>query len=468
MIYQPKPLTQAPTGDFASLVRAAKQRHLVLYLGAGISVAQPAGGPTGQWLAERLRPFAAHMLGVTEQEIADLGLEELAQRVADESTDRMNELRERAVEVFDFSGIEPNYGHEAAALLLREGLVQLYSANWDCGIERAGRSCMVGIDVVADMHDTLGGDQPTNWVPLYKFHGCARRPSTLALTRAEVDEPPAWAVGHAQGALAGGMVAFIGLGTVGLYVCEPLTKLLQAWSERNTTIRVADPQLSDAWQAALGEHAEDVHIPCSADEFLDDLLRAVVNNALDAVEVHVRELAERDGWAATMRGGLAAIREHFRESSADGVLRWWRDGVIETKAGEPFVTELLGRHSLMTVAQLAGVDGGPVEVAGARARQTVATSQRYFEIVCRPDQHIGEVQKVAEHRVRRRREDRVYADGRPVTVVVAGALGEFPASDAKGDIAAGEADATDIAEGVEAGRIQLVRAEDGVQGRFSI
>ena len=48
---------------------------------------------------------------------------------------RLTELKRRASECFDFAGIEPNYGHEVIALLLREGLVEVITTNWDTAIE---------------------------------------------------------------------------------------------------------------------------------------------------------------------------------------------------------------------------------------------------------------------------------------------------------------------------------------------
>jgi hypothetical protein len=150
---RPAPLADAPDGRFTQLVQAAKQRRLVLYLGAGIGMSPPSCGPTGSVVADALRPFVARMVGVRDGDLEGLPLESLAQRVADEVSERLAELRERAAVVFNFRGIAPNFGHEAAALLLREGLVQLISVNWDCGIELAGARAGVGIQGVADVKD---------------------------------------------------------------------------------------------------------------------------------------------------------------------------------------------------------------------------------------------------------------------------------------------------------------------------
>lgn len=463
--YQPAPLDEAPEGRFVQLVQAAKQRRLVLYLGAGISMAPPACGPTGPTLAETLRPFVARILGTDGKDLAGLSLEALAQRVADEECQRLDELRVRAAEAFDFRGIVPNFAHEAAALLLREGLVQVISVNWDCGVERAGLEAGVGIQGVADLAESI---QLAHKLPLYKVHGCATRPWTLAITQDDIDRPQSWAVGRTQGALAGGVVVFVGLGTIGLYVQEPFAELVSAWTSQARTVAVVDPQLPDTWRNALGEEkAQDAHISCTADVFLDELLRALVREALDSTEQLARDMAQHETWATTMVAGLGALRQALDTATADGVLHWWRDGVVDSQAGTPFVTELPGQKCLMTVAQLAGVDGCTVEVAGTRRRQTVASPSQYLEIVCRPREHFSRVQGAARERVERRHAEGVYPSAKQVTIVVVDAMGEFPSDTAPIDIAAGEEDRTDIATGVESIPVRFVAAEDGVRGRLA-
>ena len=215
--HQGRPLSEEPAAEIAALARAAAQRRLVIYAGAGLSAAPPACGPTGWGVADRLRRPVATMLGIDEPELATLNLEEIAEVVETQSPDKMDHLRDTAATAYDFRGLEPNYGHEIAALLLREGLLEVVSANWDCAIERAGLQVAVAIAGVATATERL---QLAQELPLYKIHGCAKRPQTLALTQSEVDRPQTWAVAQVQSALTAGVVVFVGLGTVGLYVRE--------------------------------------------------------------------------------------------------------------------------------------------------------------------------------------------------------------------------------------------------------
>jgi hypothetical protein len=121
----------------------------------------------------------------------------------------------------------------------------------------------------------------------------------------------------------------------------------------------------------------------------------------------------------------------------------------------------------MAIGLLAGEDGGEIEVGGSRGRQTVASQKRYFEIVSRPGRPISEVEREGRHRIHRRYDDGVYGQKMPVSVVVPGAIGKFPASGAHADISAGETKMTDIAEGGDVVPIHFVSAEEAVQGRLT-
>lgn len=427
-------------------------------------MAEPSCGPSGGQVAEFVRPAAAQMLGMDPGALAGLTLEELAQRVVDQDADRLQELRVRASEAADFRGLTPGFGHEAAALLLREGAVKLITVNWDCGIEGAGAGMGVVIEHVVHHQEST---QSTDALIVYKVHGCATQPPTLAMTKDEVDKPPEWVVARTQGALADSVVVFVGLGTVGLYVSEPIESLVEIWS-KEASVLVADPNLSPAWEEALGaDKAAESHVKCNADCFFDDLLRALVLDALTLGDQEIQGLPEED-WATAMRVGFAELRKGLEAACADGVIRWWRDGVTPSESGKAFIGGQNGRWSMMAVGLLVGEDGVEVEVGGARGRQTVASEKRFFEIVSRPGRPISEVEREGRHRIRRRYDEGVYGQKKPVSVVVPGAIGRFPASGAHADISAGEAEMTDIAEGVDVIPIHFVSAEEAVQGRLGV
>lgn len=455
--HHPLPLREVPEASIAVLVRYARDGRLLLYVGAGLSVAPPASGPRGSTVADRLRPYVAEILDVPTHQVTEPTLEALSERVAQSASERMADLKERAAIAANFVDMEPNYGHEAVALLLREGLAEVVSVNWDLAIETAGLRLEIAIDGIssAAQRQQLA---PTRY-PLYKVHGCASRPPTLQLTRAEVDQPPRWAVAEVQRALAGGKVLFIGLGTIGVYVSEPVEELIPLWTDAGATIRVIDQAgPSPAWREVLGAEADEVGMRFGADAFLDDLLRAITVAALSNAEHSIRLIADEDSWAQAMLEGCLAIRRAFESSTADAVLRWWRDGVRGLAPGQQFVFNDTGRQALMGVARLAGDDGGDLVAKGVGGQLTLRSEKRYFEILCRPGQHFRVINEAARDRVRRRREAGLYDEVGLITVVVHGAEGTFPAPTAPVDIAGANGSAPSIDAGAEDG-ILLVRAE---------
>jgi hypothetical protein len=463
----PKPLSEVVPPVVAALVDPACADRLVLYLGAGVSIPPPASGPRGNQVADRLRPIVAELLGVSTADLPEENLESLATRVERDAPDRLGELRTRAAEAWAFRDMEPNYGHEMLALLLREGLSQAVSANWDCGVENGGRRVEVAIEGVSRDLDLL--HLPNGALPLYKVHGCARRPETLVLTADEVDQPRLWARAKVQNALTAGTVVFLGLGTVGAYVGEPVRGLFELWVGETSSVRVIDPfGLSDTWSKLLEQHADAVSIVMDADDFLDDLGRAIVSRALSRTGEAARDLHgnEQQGWSAAGVSGHGALVAALSDIPADAVLRWWRGGVTNALDGKTFLFDRAGQIALMCVAQLAATDGGNVVAAGSDGTLTVRSSTRYFEIACRPQEHWTTVRQVARARVELRRRAGYYGPGASVTVAIAAATGAFPAISAPADIAGSTSDGPDVADGGSE-LLQIVRAEDSLDGRLA-
>jgi hypothetical protein len=223
-------------------------------------------------------------------------------------------------------------------LLVREGLGRVVSANWDCGVENGGRRVDVAIEGVS--HDIDGLRLPIDALAIYKVHGCARCPETLVLTRQELDKSRRWARAKVQHALMAGTVVFVGLGTLGAYVGETVEELTDLWVGETTTVRVVDPcGLSEPWRVALAEHAGDVELKMGAEEFLDDLLRAVISRALSRIGdiAHDLDRKEQQSWSAAGLAGHKRLLTALAAIPADAVLRWWRDGVTPAMNGSTFI-----------------------------------------------------------------------------------------------------------------------------------
>jgi SIR2-like domain len=425
--YRPKPLSEAPVPAVAALVDDGRRNRLILYLGAGLSIPSPACGPSGNDVADKLRPIVAELLGVTEADLREPDLESLVARFEHDAPERLNQLKGRAAQVWHFRDMEPAYGHEIVALLLREGLARAVSANWDCGVENGGVRVEVPIEGISreiDVRDPADGA-----LCLYKLHGCARRPGTLVLTREEVNEPRRWARAKVEDALAGGTVVFVGLGTLGTYVSEPVQELTDVWTDGTTTVRVVDPfGLSPDWKTVLQERADEVALLMGADEFLDDLLRAAVSEALSCVGEQARKLHDREqqSWSEATVTGHAALGAALADTPADAVLRWWRDGVTSVRDGQPFIFDSAGQTALMCIAQLAADDGSQMIASGTDGSLTIRTKHRYFESAYRPLEHCGDVANLVRARIDLRRRNGWYAPGTPITVAITGATGKFP------------------------------------------
>ncbi|HEU5106679.1 MAG TPA: SIR2 family protein [Solirubrobacterales bacterium] len=463
----PKPLSELPPASAPLLIEDGRNKRLVIYLGAGVSIPMPADGPRGNDVADRLRPLVAKMLGVEVDDLADLSLEALSERVGDDDANRLDELKQRAADAANFRNMEPNYGHEVLALLMREGIIQVVSANWDCAVEVAGGKAGIPIEGVSRGADL--DPPPVETLLLFKVHGCARRPETLVLTRAEVDEPELWARSRVQQALTGGTVVFLGLGTLGAYVSEPISEMVPRWIEGAASVHVVDPfGLSEQWEDALGDHDEDVGIVVGSDEFLDDLIRAAVNHALSDVDRTAQELndTEQKAWSQQIIDGYEMLARGFLDCHGDAILRWWRDGVSASEHGSPFIFTPAGQRALICVSLLLAHDGGNPQTVGEDGDLTVRSPQRYFEIACQPGKHWHEARRGARARVERRRRGGRYATGTPITVVIPDATGEFPSVAAPVDIAANNQSESDIAAENGEGII-YVSAEDAVQGRIA-
>jgi hypothetical protein len=460
--YSPRLLSDSPQPGIVPLVEKARTGQLILFIGAGVSAAAPSNGPMGSVVADRLRAAAAEIIGCSQDSLSGCKLEELAERALSVGTDGIQRLRQLAGEAFDFAGITPNYGHRAIALLMREGLVRVITVNWDCGIERAGLEAGV---TIAPVTSVITAQPATDQLRLYKVHGTATDPASLKITTSDVDKPDTWAIAEVQSALTNGTIVFAGLATVGDYVSSPIEQILADWSGYASAVRVVAPSVPDAWSEILGkESADAAHFPSYANDFFDDLLRALITDCLQRVAMKSSNLAQLEDWASTMSAGSGLVTQASKSAQAHQLLEWWRGGVSSTQAGTPFIGEKPGQDSLMAVSLLAGTDGD-IEMAGRGRRFSTRTSKQYIEVLSKPGAHFSEIETIAEDMATRRWEDGAYDDARPITFVVPGATGKFPSFGAVADIAG--VDSLDEIDASIRGELRFVSAEQALQGGLS-
>lgn len=424
----------------------------------------PTSLPSGADVQRRVAQQARDLLGVEVQSPAgsEPTLEELGAAAAALGDEVLDQLRELAAGAIDFIDAPPNFGHEAIALLLREGLVDVLTVNWDRGIERAGLELGYPVEPILTQEQRgEGGPHPR----MDKLNGCASRPRTLRITREEVDEPLAWAEHRVGAVLTDATVVFLGLGTVGDYVASGVERMLVGTREAPVTLLVVAPDLSDAWKDALGDRAVEAHVLDRAEPFLDELLRAAVRVALG----NVRDAAEQaaaggHGASVALRVGANRLIEALQPHAALPVWRWWRDGACGASIGHPFVLDGRGEDALAVVFALVG--NAEVSVSGDDDALVVELAGHYLEIGCWPGLQARQLVERQAGRIRRRRRRGVYRDStKRVVSVCAGHRGPLPLPDVSLDIADPQGSPSDILDGSEHISAQWVAAESFIQGQ---
>ncbi|MGP0048235.1 MAG: hypothetical protein ACLPZR_05210 [Solirubrobacteraceae bacterium] len=462
--YAPLPLAAGASPAALALARTAVTGQLAFYVGAGVSMSPPTSLPTGLDVQRRVAARARDLLGVEVQSPADDDptLEELGAAAAALGADVLDQLRELAATAIDFVDAPPNFGHEAIALLLREGLIDVLTVNWDRGIERAGLNLGYTVEpILTQEQRSQGGPHPR----IDKLNGCASRPLTLRITREEVDEPLAWAEHRVGAALTDTTMVFLGLGTVGDYVATGVERMLARTRDAPLTVLVVAPHLSAGWRDALGERAEEAHVPERAEPFLDHLLRAAVRLAL----ANARDAAERaaaGGHAASvrLRTGANRLVEALHEHPAAPVWRWWRDGACGTSTGHPFIFDGRGEDALTVVFALVGDTA--VTVSGDDDALVVELDGHYLEIGCWPGLQARQLVERQADRIRRRRRRGVYRNPtKRIVSVCTGHRGPLPSAGVSLDIADPQGSPCDIMDGSEHISAQWVAAESYIQGQ---
>jgi hypothetical protein len=175
------------------LCRSARNRRLVLVLGAGVSrefpslapIARPSGLPGLIDLLREavLEPLPPHLKHSASKLLPEMGLEQLLESVAgvagDDALDFLNVLEPPAS--------RPNYRHLAIARLAVAGRLRaLTTVNFDTFLERAFEDFKVPYFVPEEASDEAGAYRrsPTlaDRLPLFKLHGTLRNRASLITT----------------------------------------------------------------------------------------------------------------------------------------------------------------------------------------------------------------------------------------------------------------------------------------------
>jgi hypothetical protein len=428
-----------------ALADVAKNGRLVVYTGAGLSRGHPTDIPAGAEVARRCHERLVNLLGADALDGADpSNLTSVADVVA-ALDGGLDLLRRTAVGVAEFTTADPNFGHEALALLLLEGLVLTITTNWDDCIERAGGAERV-LAVISDQDR-----QQIHAPALLKVHGCATRPDTVLLTSEDLTNPPVWVRDEINARLADSHVVFVGIGDVAGYVRSRIEEAAEAVGAGGA-VYVVSPSVGDKWDEnqwaeVLPDLPADRRFGLSADEFLDVLAAACVRLLLREIAEAIEE--QSDALAAFNRA-----RGAFDVVTPVHALRWLRACAVPRQPGRSVLRQQSFTSALIALGVL-GPDGVELHPLGR-----AITNDSVYEIL------VG-VGNVTASRCRREAEARLIryrSEGGDTatspTFLVAGAVGRFASPGGLEESVLGDSDPRDLVAGPLAVSPILIRAED--------
>lgn len=328
-MYHPCPAERTASVVVQALALKAKAGRLVIYAGAGVSAAQPAGLPVGPQLAEKVSTWLTRRVSGLRV-FDDQNLLDVADAVEGQSGGR-DLLQEALTEFAEFGQAEPNFAHRALALLLVEGAASVLTTNWDDCIER-GAPLGTRLQVIVDDADFAQVRGPA----VFKVHGCTSRLGSLLVSTQDLAKPPLWVNTSLAPRLATSTIVFVGIGDIAEYVKVRLRQLLEI-AGLAADLRVVSPSIVVKWSASPWSKLTEANLPedhrigASADAFMDELLRAYVGETLAGLrdDMTVQALAGTDS------DGVYRILSAMGQTDAATLLEWLRSGRLRLKTGEP-------------------------------------------------------------------------------------------------------------------------------------
>lgn len=381
-MYQPRLLAEGLPPYAVGLVEFARSGRLVIYVGAGLSRAEPTGLPSGADIAhttyQQLSALFNEMPDCDEHDLTSV-----ANAVAG-LPGAMDALRETVVGAAEFTAATPNYGHKILAMLLLEGLVTVLTTNWDDCIERGGHWERVLVIITADERRQVAAKA------LLKLHGCATRPVTLLLTSAELNEPPDWVLAEANARLTNSYVVFVGIGDVAGYMRRSIARAVETVGTEN--VRVVFPSAADRWEAStwsgiLPDLAAEQRIGHAADDFLDSL-------ACGYILLVLREVGEAYADNAAHAAALQRVIQVLRQKTALDLLRWFRSAAVPPRPGEPVLTTGEAARAIVALGVLD--DQPPTFEADGRA---IVAGAPYVVLIAAGLQPASRLRREAQNRL---------------------------------------------------------------------
>lgn len=364
MAHQPGAIDAGLPPYAIALARRARSGRLVIYAGAGLSLAEPAGLPTGAQVAEqvhaRLRDAFPDLDCVDQGDLVAIADAVVGRDGGEEA------LRFTAVQTAEFTTATPTYGHCILAELLLEGVLDVLTTNWDNCVERAGG--LEDVLSVVTAHDLLNAVGRR----VLKIHGCASQPDSLLLTSAHLRTPPSWVTDETRARLGNAVVVFVGIGDVAGYVEQRLKEAITDVGPIHN-IRVVSPGIVNGWDASnwsqlVPDLAEGYRIAATADDFLEKLGGAYV-------QVSLAELAASMRDATAVAQAFVEAATALRKHDALTVLAWTRRAGVVAKGG---VSVLNTESMAEAIAALGRLTGRDFEIT---RDSTLDTPKGYIEVL---------------------------------------------------------------------------------------
>jgi hypothetical protein len=449
--YRAQPLTAPIEAIVMVLAARARDGHLVICAGAGLSVAQDAALPSGQRLGEMLH---ARFDGRLEGYVAPADTGDLID-VADAAVAAMGNLlplQYEILELADFEGATPNFGHRTTALLLAEGAVSnMLLWNWDDCVERSapeGERLQVA--------RTLDDVEQLRLPSVAKIHGCATRVPTLLITSDQLRDPPLWTEAAFSAQLRTATAVFVGIGDVADYAKRRISKLVEDIPELD--VYVVSPGIAARWDESvwailLPTLLEDRRIGKSADEFLDQLARAW---ALDLVDAVGRLAAPMT--AATLDGTTRTIRA-LKQMSGSELIAWCRAAAFRHRVGHSVVRCPEAQEAAVALGVLAGED--PAEVTFVVDGRCRFGESSYYEILIACGAANATDVRSEAHRRAERLSGRGLIENTATFLVSGTIIGPLSQPEAD-DIFEGETDPADVFSGSRGIELRFIPASDVV------
>lgn len=286
-MYQPKHLKESTSVSITHVAQRVSSKSVVIVVGAGVSIPPPTSLPSGNDIATTLKDKLSRTgLAKYVNESTPDDLLDIVDAVVSPSSDALQVVQKMILESFEFTTAPWNYAHLAITLLMAEGVIQVLSTNWDTCIERAADMSYLDIVPCRELSELRGAQDSAI---LIKLHGCAKIENSIVVSTRQFTRSPWWVTSQVSALFARNLVIFVGIGSIPRYVGRTVSLLLDFAKDSRPIIIVA-PHIDQEWDNLLRDHKEPELVTCSAEEFLDDVLRALITRQLSEVDILIRQM----------------------------------------------------------------------------------------------------------------------------------------------------------------------------------